>query len=77
MPVAHGSRRERVRDALVNEFLELLLEARGYWYWLTACINNERMREPKWFKEIAPKLFPTIDMSRFVPRTDAGEVELP
>jgi hypothetical protein len=61
----------------VNAYLELLLHCRGYWYWLKTCTNmGDNTREPGWFRDMAPKLFPDLDVSRFKPRTSEGEVDL-
>ena len=51
-----------------TEWFELLLEARGYWYWIqTLCAETADSHEAEAFRRVMPEVFPGIDLAGFRP----------
>jgi len=57
------------------EYLELLLESRGYFYWQTAlCVDKQRSKTVVEFRSVMPRLFADFDNEAFRPNTTQGEI---
>jgi hypothetical protein len=58
-----------------SQWLECLLNSRGFGYWLTSCtLEKQQSRAAQRFLETAPQLFPDFRASLFVPQTEIRSV---
>ena len=53
-----------------DEYLDRLIASRGFWYWIEAvCRETRDGPQAKNFLQHAPKLFPSLNVDLFVPKT--------